>query len=134
MAASTLLTMALLLHGGVAVAFATETPSIVTRLMPHLPEIDPALGNLVPLGADFTDEEIHALAAHRAESAALRYSAFVDAFAYVIGCQLPGECVGLLRSSGTVPALVMWPPNGSLQTSIFSDISLNVQSRVRWKP
>ena len=46
--------MALLLHGGVAFA----APSIVARLMPHLPEIDAALGNLVPLGAGWQFNQV----------------------------------------------------------------------------
>ena len=53
-ASSTLLTMALLLHGGVAFA----APSIVARLMPHLPQIDAALGNLVPLGAGWQFNQV----------------------------------------------------------------------------
>lgn len=128
MAASTLLRMALLMHGGVAFT----TASIVTRMIPHLPAIDPALGNLIPVGDDFVDEEIGALARQRSESASLRYSAFEDQYGFVIGCQSVDDCIHMLESVGIVPALVTWPPSCSLHAEFFSNItSLNVASRVR---
>ena len=123
MAASTLLTMALLMHMG-------ARASIVTRMIRHLPEIDPALGNLIPVGDHFSDEEIHALAGQSNYSASLMYSASVDQFAYVIGCQFVADCIKRLERVEHIPALVIWPPNCTLHGGLFSSISLDVASRV----
>ena len=134
MAASTLLlTMVLLMHHGGGVAF-TAAASIVTRMIPHLPAIDPAFGNLIPVGDDFSDEEIHALARQRSDSASqLAYSAFTDQYAFVIGCQIGDDCVKMLEGVENVPSLVIWPSNYSLHYNLFSNITLNVASRVRLK-
>ena len=138
MAASTLLTMALLMMhgggggGGGGVAFTAASVVLTGMMMPHLPAIDPALGNLIPVGDDFGDEEIGALARQRSESASLRYSAFEDQYAFVIGCQSVDDCIHMLESVGIVPALVTWPHSCSLHAEFFSNItSLNVASRVR---
>ena len=134
MAASTLLTMALLMMhgGGEGVTFTEASVVLSGMMMPHLPAIDPALGNLIPVGDGFSDEEIHVLARQRSESAAMVYSTSVDQFALVIGCQSVGDCIEMLESVGSnVPVLVMWPLNCGLQDRFFTNVTLDVSSRVQ---
>ena len=124
--ASTLLTMAC------GVTFTTEaSANVLTKMIPHLTDIDPALGNLIPVGDEFGDEDMHALARQRSESASAVYSASVDPFAFLVGCQIGGDCIKMLDDIGNVPALVIWPPDFSLCDRLFSNLSLNVASRVR---
>ena len=124
--ASTLLTMAC------GVTFTTEaSANVLTKMIPHLTDIDPALGNLIPVGDEFGDEDMQALARQRSESASTVYSASADPFAFLIECQIGGDCIKMLDVIGNGPALVIWPSNLSLEDRLFSNLSLNVASRVR---
>ena len=124
-AASTFLTMAC------GVTFTTEaSANVLTRMIPHLADIDPALGNLIPVGDEFGDEDMHALAIQRLVSASAVYSASADPFAFLIECQIGGDCITMLDAIGDVPALVIWPSDISLHDRLFSNLSLNVASRV----
>ena len=61
----------------------------LSDLIAHMPEVDQAFGNLVPL-QEVDDENIITLISHRVKSASLRYSAFLDSYAYLMMLQ---QCV-----------------------------------------
>ena len=113
--------------------FLLTKASIVGGILPHLPTIDPALGNLIPVGDGFSDEEFHALAGQRSISASLAYNTFGDQYAFIIECQYH-NCINIVENyEGKVPMLVIGPPNSILHEIFFLNMSLNMASRVQKK-